>query len=247
MKNLKQLAVVALASSMLAACGSNDDDGPTNPTSPSTDQNPRFEVTVTNLTNAQPLSPVAVMLHQNGFNSFVDGETASLALEILAEGGSNADILSEVQAATQHVASASTEGPVPPRAISPVVTLDVPVADLDNLRLSVISMLVHTNDAFTGANAVDVSGMAVGDSRTLTGPTWDSGTEANNETRSTIPGPDFGGEGFNVERDDLIDVVRFHQSVVTRENPEFGLPTSDLEDRHRFLNPSSRIIVTRVQ
>ncbi len=187
------------------------------------------------------------MFHQNGFNSFIDGETASLALELLAEGGDNADVLSEVQAASQHIASGSTAGPVPPRAISDPVTLSVPADNLTDLRVSVISMLVHTNDGFTGANATNISNMAVGDSRVITGPTWDSGTEVNDESGSSMPGPDFGGEGFNPARDDRLDLVRFHQSVVTNESAEFGLATSSLQDRHRFLNPTSRITITRVQ
>lgn len=250
MKHVFKYGVIVLASSLLVACSSSDDDDSLAgeaPENPETTQDATFEVQVSNLTNAQPLSPVAVMLHQSGFNSFIDGETSSLALELLAEGGNNADVLSEVQAATQHLASGSTEAPVPPQSISPVVSLTVSAEDLNDVRLSVISMLVRTNDAFTGVNAADLGGMGVGDSLTISGPTWDSGTEANTETAVTIPGPDFGGEGFNGVRDDILDVVRFHGGVVTNESAEFGLPSSDLEDQHRFLNPSSRIVITRVQ
>lgn len=257
MKPILKFGALALASSLLAACSSSDDnsvappdvpDAPGTPAvPPAADQDAMFEVTVTNLTNAQPLSPVAVMFHQSGFNSFIDGETASPALELLAEGGNNADVLSEVQAAAEHIASGSTEGPVPPQAISPAVTLTVPADSLTDMRLSIISMLVRTNDAFTGANGADISNMSVGDTRTMTGPTWDSGTEANTETAVTIPGPGFGGEGFNAARDDILDVVRFHGGVVTNESTDFGLATSDLEEVHRFLNPTSRIVVTRIQ
>ncbi|OED35635.1 hypothetical protein AB833_29570 [Chromatiales bacterium (ex Bugula neritina AB1)] len=249
MKQSIKLGAALLASAVLTACGgSSTSTGVEQPvTPPETQQDAQFEVRITNLTNAQPMSPVAIMLHRSGFNSFIDGEESSLALESLAEGGSNADILSEAEAATQHVAVASTESPVPPATISPVVTLTAPVEDLSDLRLSVISMLVHTNDAFTGTNASNISDMAVGSSRTITGSTWDSGTEANSETAATIPGPDFSGEGFNAERDDIINRVRFHQSVVTSASDVFGLASSALEERHRFLNPTSRIVITRVQ
>lgn len=258
MNHVLKLGAIVLATTLLAACSSNDDndDGmDTNPPAvvPPVDGGPVaggdaiFEISITNLTNAQPLSSVAVMLHQSGFNSFIDGETSSIALEMLAEGGSNADVLSEVQAAAEHIDSGSTTGPVPPRTISDAVSLTVPADDLDNVRLSVISMLVRTNDAFTGTNAANVSNMAVGDIRTMNGPTWDSGTELNSETSGTMPGPGFGGEGFNAVRDDIIDRVRFHGGVVTNESADFGLATSDLQEVHRFLNPTSRITVTRVQ
>ena len=239
MKTTYNLIGLGLATVMLAACGSSDDDDDV------TVEQARFEVQVINLTQAQPISPVAVMLHSSGFNSFVDGESASLALELLAEGGDNSDVLGEVQAAVQHVASDSTDGPVAPATASPVLGFDVALDDLDDLRLSVIGMLVLTNDAFTGTNAADISALEVGDTLNISGPTWDSGTEANSETAATLPG--LAGEGFNVNRDDPIDRVRFDQGVVTSASPEFGLASSALTEVHRFLNPSSRIVVTRTQ
>ncbi len=244
MKNTYKLGALALVSSFLAACNDSDNNSTAEI---STAADALFNVQITNLTHAQPLSPVAVMMHKSGFFSFKDGETASLALEALAEGGNNADILSEVQASIQHVASASTDGPVAPQSASTVTELTVPADYLSDLRLSVISMLVHTNDGFTGANALNISDMAIGDSLTVTGLTWDSGTEANSETASTLPGPDFSGQGFNVLRDDLIDRVRLHQGAVTNEDTDFGLATSSLKEQHRFLNPTSRIVVTRTQ
>jgi len=246
MKSIKMMSVL-LATGVLAACSSSDNDDADDQAPGGVQLDAQFEVRVTNLTNAQPFSPVAVMLHEPGFQSFVDGESASLALELLAEGGDNSDVLGEVEAASEFVAAGSTDGPVPPRSISPAVTLTVPTDSLPDLNISVISMLVHTNDGFTGTNATNISGMNVGDTRTMVGPTWDAGTEINSELGSTIPGPEFSGEGFNVERDDLINRVRFHQSVVSNESSEFGLPSSDLSDRHRFLNPTSRIQITRIQ
>lgn len=244
MNNRIKFAALALSAALLAACGGSSNNAPA-----AGAQDAQFEVRFTNLTNAQPMSPVAVIMHSSGFNNFIDGERASVAVEMLAEGGSNAQVLSEAQAATAtHIASASTAGPVPPRSTTTTpITLDVPTARLNDLRLSIMSMLVHTNDAFTGLNATDISNMAVGSSRTFTAPTWDAGTELDNELAATIPGPDFNGEGFNAARDDRIERVRFHNGAVTNASPAFGLPTSNLEERHRFLNPTSRIVVTRVQ
>lgn len=235
LKTASAVAVVAV----VAACDSGS--------STAVSSDAQFEVTITNLTLAQPLSPAAVIMHRRGYNSFVDGETASADIEQLAEGGDNAPLLGSARAANQHVSSGSTAGPVPPQSRSDSVTLDVPTADLADLQLSVVTMLVHTNDAITGANAFDVSGMAVGESRVVVGPSWDSGTEANTETGISMPGPDFGGEGFNAARDDSIDSVRIHAGVVTGASTAFGLASSDLEDRHRFLNPTSRIAISRTR
>ncbi len=251
--SLLRITAPLVALLVLAACSDSDSVAPVAtpppppPPPPPPVEDASFEVSVTNLTLAQPLSPVAVMLHRAGFNSFIDGETASLALELMAEGGDNTDVLGEVAAAVEHLASASTAGPVPPLSASDVVTLSFPSDQLDDVRLSVVTMLVHTNDAFSGANANDVSNMAVGDSITFTGPTWDAGTEANDELGSSMPGPDFGGEGFNAARDDRIDLVRFHQGVVTSASVESGLATSSLLERHRFDNPTTRITITRTE
>lgn len=251
---LSGLVVVAIA--VLSGCGGGSSAAPLipPPTTPTPEPPPpappadaRFEVTVSNLTLAQPLSPVAVVLHQSGFNSFVDGETANLAMELMAEGGDNTDVLGDAVAAAEHLASASSDGPIAPASIGNAITLTVPEDQLSDIRLTVLSMLVHTNDAFTGANSANVSSMAVGDTIRLTGPTWDAGTENNDEQGANIPGPNFGGEGFNSARDDIIDRVRFHQGVVTAASVESGDMNSDLMERHRFDNPTSRISITRTE
>ncbi len=253
LNTLKTRLTVSLVLLALAGCSDSSPPepiiAPPAPPPPPPVADARFEVSVVNLTLAQPLSPVAIMLHASGFNSFIDGEPASIALEMLAEGGSNIDVLGEAASASQHLASGSTSGPVPPLALSEAVALTVPVDQLDDVRLSVITMLVHTNDAFTGVNATDISNMEVGQSRVFTGPTWDSGTELNDESGSNMPGPAFGGEGFNAARDDLFDRVHFHTGVVTSNSVdvESGSAESDLTDRFRFDNPTSRIIVSRVE
>ena len=253
MRNNRFLRLVGPVATVLAiaACSSSNNNPPApppvQPPPPPPVLDAVFEVSVTNLTFAQPLSPVAVMLHRSGFNSFNDDDPASLALELMAEGGDNSDVLGEVAASVEHLASGSTTGPVPPASISDVVSLAFPSDQLDDVRLSLVTMLVHTNDAFSGANARNVSNMEVGDSITFTGPTWDAGTEANDELGASMPGPDFGGEGFNTDRDDIFDRVRFHQGVVTNASIESGLASSDLEERHRFDNPTTRITITRTE
>jgi len=247
--------VVGMLVLTLAACGSSNDpvtpppppvvDTP--PPPPPTVADAVFTVQVTNLTNAQPLSPVGIVFHAQGFNAFIDGEPASLGIEQLAEGGSNAELLSEAEAAAEFLVSASTAGPVPPRSISDAVELRFPSDQLDTARLTLATMLVHTNDAFSALNAANISTMQAGETREFFGPTWDSSTEANDELGLNMPGPDFGGEGFNSVRDDLFDRVHFHQGVVTNVSIESGLATADLEERHRFDNSTTKIVVTRTE
>lgn len=217
-----------------------------------------FTVQLTNLTYGQPFSPAAIVLHEPGFNTFVDGETASIGLEQLAESGKPAELMAEALAATQYLDAIATDVATPPRAIGAMSTLLVPLLDIDNLRISFTTMLVDTNDAFTGLNAANISNMAVGQTKSFMAPTWDAGTEANTETASTMPGPAAvaaggGGAtaGFDAMRDDLFDLVHFHRGVVTSANAsdesKEGLSTSVLTETDRWDNPTARLVVTRTR
>lgn len=278
-----KIAAVVLAATLLAACGDDGSDGadgstgaagpqgeqgpagPTGPTGPQGDQGNQgpagtfatFTVKVTNLTYSQPMSPVAIVAHEPGFLSFEGAETASLGVEQLAEGGDNSMFLSEAQAATQFLDSVSGPG-IPPRMTSAESTLIVPILDVDNLRITVATMLVDTNDAFAGFSGKDISNFAVGDSKTFIAPAWDSGTEANTETAATMPGPAAQGAGgggaaagFDAARDDRFDKVHIHRGVTTSANatdPSMeGLSTSILTEADRFDNPTARVVITRTR
>ena len=113
-----------------------------------------YEITITNLTNAQPLSPAAIVLHADG-HLFSVGEVPSVALEQMAEGGMNAGLLA------LGMASASGVDAIGPGGSE---TISVTIQDVTDAKLSVATMLVNTNDAFSGLDALDLSTLAVGDS-----------------------------------------------------------------------------------
>lgn len=217
-----------------------------------------YTVQLINLTFAQPFSPVAVVMHEPGYTAFVDGEPATVGLEVLAEGGDNQAFIDEARASTDFLDVVSTQGPVAPKTISDTLTLVVPELDADNLRVTIATMLVNTNDAFTALNAANISNMEVGEALTFSAPTWDSGTEANVETAETMPGPaaqalGAGGQaaGFDASREGGEGVVHFHRGVTTSANaddPSFeGLASSILTEQHRWDNPSMRVTITRTR
>lgn len=201
-----------------------------------------FEVTVTNLTNGQPLSPVAVIAHQNTFPVFEIGSPASAALETLAEGGDNSALLAAANAVAGIGDTASGAAPIGP-AGSETVSLTMDETTLGIMTISVSTMLVNTNDAITGVNAVPLLGMQAGDSVTLRAVAYDAGTEANSEEAAHIPGPAGGGEGFNAARDDIADRVAMHSGVVGQDD---GFATSDLNGQHRFDNPVAQVRIERI-
>lgn len=216
---------------LLSACG-GDSDPVVPPPEPMTYT---YEVSVTNLTNAQPLSPVAVILHNEGA-LFELGSSASVALETLAESGDNSQVLAE----SMVLAGASGDGVVMPGLSQ---TVSVSLVDTQPMMLSTATMLVNTNDAFTGINAMSLENMDVGESISMLTGSYDAGTESNSEIITTIPGPAAGGEGFNTERDD-VDFISMHSGVVSMDD---GLTQSVLTQAHRFDNPTVAISITRME
>ncbi len=224
---------------LLSACSDSDSDNDLPEITPPPTPEPviySFEVSVTNLTYAQPLSPIAVVLHDEG-NLFSLGETASEALEIMAEGGDNSELLA-VSVALATGASADVLMP------GTSTMVEVMIEDLMPSSISLATMLVNTNDAFTGVNARSIADLAVGESISLLTSSYDAGTEANSEMMGTIPGPADGGEGYNAERDDVLDMVTMHSGVVSVDD---GLTSSVLTQAHKFDNPTMRVVITHTQ
>jgi len=234
----KLLSSITLASLVaLAGCSDSDDDEMVviEPPPPPAPVVYTYEVSVTNLTHAQPMSPVAVVLHNEG-QLWQLGQSASSGLEMLAESGDNAAVLADAIA----IASQGGAGIL---ASGMQETITVSITDNMPMMLSLATMLVNTNDAFTGINAMEISDLIVGESISMKTGSYDAGTERNSESMMTIPGPAGGGEGFNEMRDD-VDFVAMHPGVVSQDD---GLTQSALTQAHRFDNPTLMVMITRVE
>ncbi len=225
-----KLVFVSLMLFLVSAC--NDSD---NPMSAPLVPTKIFRVDATNLTANQPMSPLAVALHSSG-DFWQIGQPASNEIEILAEGGDNSAMLAMAMVES----SASGGGILMPGGTE---SLFITSTNFGGLNISVATMLVNTNDAFSGINKVAVDGMQVGDRLSFRAIALDAGTEFNSEAQGSIPGPADGGEGYNSLRDDR-DFIAQHSGVVTSHD---GLMTSVLDESHRFDNPVVLIKVTRVQ
>lgn len=236
--NNVRLPAAALLAGLLASCGGGGSGGGGSGTS--TDL--VYRVEVTNLTNAQPLSPVVVIMHKTGYASPFDiGTSASLELERLAEGGqtnplvqaANADgNVLEVKTITGNIAPGTTKS----------VDFVVLGRDRSGLRVSLASMLTNTNDGFAGVDRLGIAGLAVGQEAELTLDAMDAGTEANTETAATVPGQ--GGTGFDATRDDPTAVITLHPGVVGADD---GLTGSGLTQANRFDNPVAQVTIRRLQ
>ena len=197
---------------------------------------PKYELSITNLTAGQPMAPGIAVLHNTDYTMYSVGESASLSLETLAEGGDNSMLLAEAQAIT-NVDEALSLGAL----LEPGKQLTV-MLEGEADYLSFAGMLVNTNDGFVGLQSYHLSHLGIGESEVLMLSTYDAGTEANSESAGTVPAQ--GGEGFNATRDDANGVVRSHAGVVTMDD---GLSTSALTALHRFDNPTAKLMIKRIQ
>ena len=209
---------------------------------PTADVEVSYDITVTNLTTAQPMSPVAIIAHEPDYSLFTIGESVTVGLEQVAEAGDNTILLEEANSAGAFT-TASSSGLLTPSATESV---SITMTDVQSRRahISLTTMLVNTNDAITAAKNISLNGLQVGESISVTTLSYDTGTEANSEAAGTIPGPADGGEGFNAARDDIADRITLHSGVITADD---GMSTSVLNQSHRWDNPVMRVTITRTE
>ena len=152
-----------------------------------------FRVTITNLAEGQPLTPPVVALHKANVDIFTVGEAASFEVKEIAENGNNAPLLGVLGSlnAVADFAEGTTGPLVPPGTPGDAMfdqSVEFELAPEPGSRfLSVVSMLICTNDGFSGVDSIHVP-KAVGETVTHLANAYEAGTEANTEDlRDMVP------------------------------------------------------------
>lgn len=194
-----------------------------------------YEVTVTNLTRGQQFTPILVATHKAGVRLFELGSPASPQLKTLAEEG-NVAPLTALLLSNPEVRDVVNSGGL----LGPGSSVTQRVSTRGNLdNVSVAAMLIPTNDAFFAVN--DAEGPNGHQTITVFSPAYDSGTERNDETCASIPGPNFiecGGPGGGGAPGGGEGYVHIHAGIhgIGNLHPE-------LRD---WRNPVARITIRRV-
>ena len=190
------------------------------------------EVSITNLTRGQILSPVFVARHDASAGPlYTLGARATPALAKMAEDADASDLMeawdpNDNDAIAEAKVADLNGGPIAP---GKTVKMHFNIDD-GKTMLSFASMLVSTNDAFIGASGLDVS-----KSRTMVLNAYDSGTEANSENCAYIPGPPCGNHVH--DRASSEGFVHVHAGV-------HGGAGSGLDPAtHDWHNPTARLTV----
>lgn len=208
-----------------------------------------FNVRITNLTNGIWFTPFLVAAHPDGTSLFAAGQPASASLQAMAEGGDISGLVTDVQGLGATFAENPANGLLPPAMSADV---DLNTDGTSNVLLSIVAMLLPTNDAFAGLNSVTIPtqpGTYVFDV-----PAYDAGTEANDELitgggASGAPGipADPGGltgtGGTGAAAADANANIHIHRNTLGDTDANAGI--SDLDSTiHRWLNPVVRVVVT---
>lgn len=175
-----------------------------------------YDVTITNLTTGQPLSPAIIVTHGPRVSLFKMGSGASAGVQSIAEDGDPSVALGMLTGAPGVYQAVATGAPVHriggpgPNSLTIQIT-----ADAERRLLSLATMLICSNDGFAGIRnlALPTDDTPV----SVSAYAYDAGTERNTERDGDIVPPCFGigpttgtgGAGRIAER----RTVRMHPGV----------------------------------
>ncbi len=198
------------------------------PASAATGSQPvKWRVTVENIVSgSQPMSPPIAAVHSSGATVWAPGQAATAAVAAVAEDANNPILLDTLAKLTGvHEVKQGSGAPIPPGQSATFEITSTP----GQRYLSLVTMLVNTNDAFTG-----VHGLRLRNGATAT-VAYDAGTEVNNELASHIPGPCCNNPFV---RDPEGELIREHTGITG---------AGDLDPAvYNWTGPVARITIERV-
>ncbi|KMT65101.1 hypothetical protein XM47_11420 [Catenovulum maritimum] len=205
-----------------------------------------IEVELYNLTHAISFTPILVSAHDANTSLFHVGETASSALQKMAEGGNTGDLKTAVTAAGGANLDLTT---------APTLAGTKHMGMLDtgtNMYLSVTAMMLPTNDGFVGLDSWKIPSEA--GTYTVMLNAYDAGTEVNDEIINGggdagtpgIPADPSGNAGSGAtgaSSNEANSNVHIHPGNVGDTDATGGI--SDVNSTvHRWLNPVAKLVVT---
>ena len=209
-----------------------------------------YEVTITNLTPGQPLTPPLLVTHAGNAGFFTPGEMASDELQQLAENGNAEPLVEMLQGKTGVLDIVQGTAPIVPANDPGKTELNYSetftVSAEGNMRyLSFASMLVCTNDGFAGIDSVKLPFYK---QKTVYAMAYDARTEMNTEDFADIVPPCQGAIGISSDDEGTgasNDAISEDGVVI----PHTGIMGGDdlLESVHTWGNPVVKIDIVRMK
>ncbi len=207
-----------------------------------------ISIALTNLTGGGYFTPLLIAAHAPANHLFQAGSQASVNLQSMAEGGDISGLVADMQALGADIVQNPAAGLLAPGATATASLTTV----AGNSVLSLVAMLLPTNDGFVGLDSMSLP--LVAGSYTYYLNAYDAGTEANNEIINgggapgvlgipADPGGNNGTGATGVTTTETNNTVHIHGGVLGDSDSAGGL--SDLDSRiHRWLNPVAKLVIT---
>lgn len=184
-----------------------------------------YEVKITNITHTSWFSPALLSSHRSDITLFTAGEPATPALSRLAQEGDNAPLAAMLRSTRGVLDVETADGPVMPGKTITLYIKARPGYD----SISLVSMIVPSNDAFVAINNMRLPWKA----GNYTAIAYDAGGERNDELCASVPaGPSWeecsgpgggamvgGGEGYVFVHSGIHGVGDFKPSLRDWRNP----------------------------
>jgi len=208
-----------------------------------------LNIQLTNLTNGIYFTPLLAAAHDENTHLFVEGSSASVNLQAMAEGGDISGLSSDVQAVSGDIVENPAAGLLAPGASTSFNMM----TSNSNTQFTLTAMLLPSNDGFVGIDSLDLP--TVAGTYTYYLNAYDAGTEVNNELVVTgsgslgtlgipaAPGGNAGTGGTGLTAVESNTLIHIHRGNSGDSNISGGL--SDLDNTvHRWLNPVAKLIIT---
>ncbi|MEM6809925.1 MAG: spondin domain-containing protein [Pseudomonadota bacterium] len=208
-----------------------------------------YRITITNLTTGQPFTPPVIAVHNPRANVFALGTPASEGVRQIAENGNNAPLVAALSASPDVSEVIEGTAPIVPAANPGGTPFDSQATfefttQTRRTHISFVSMLICTNDGFTGINTIRLPR----NSTTILARGYETRTEQNTEDFADIVPPcqgligvssDDAGTGESNPALGENGIVIPHQGVVG---------DNDLVSRvHNWADPVAKIVIERVR
>jgi len=209
----------------------------------------RYKITVTNLTAGQPFTPPVIAMHNRRANVFRLGRPANEGVRMIAENGNSVPLVTalsgnpnvaHVVEGTAPIVPAGNPGGAPFESEATYMI----TTDSRATHVSLVSMLICTNDGFTGINTVSLPRYR----KTILARGYETRTEQNTEDFADIVPPCQGliGVTSDDEGTGASNPLLAEKGVIIPHAGVVG--DNDLDARvHNWADPVARIRIERVR
>jgi len=208
-----------------------------------------YKITIYNLTTGQPFTPPVIAVHNRRADLFEVGESAIDGVIAIAENGNNEPLVSAIAGNPDVADYAVGSTPIVPAnnpggtGFESVQTFTV-TTDRRARRLSIVAMLICTNDGFVGVDSVRLPTFRT----TVYANAYETRTEQNTEDFADIVPPCQGliGESSEDEGTGMSNPALAEDGVVI---PHIGIiGDNDLDSRIQdWADPVAKIVIERVR